>query len=295
MENTFLIIDDDKGIVKMISNLIKINNLGKVLEELYSGEYAVDEILFYNPDIVLIDYLLPSHDGVEIAKTIRNRGYRGKIIMISQVESESMISSAYNEGILFFIDKPINSIEVINVIKNVSHSIELERSLSLIKSVLSNVEGVKQNHIVEDTSVKIESILNELGIITDAGAKDLINVILKAYDYDKKYHSSNYKLQEIYLELVEAEMEKDELMNVELPARRVKTLEQRIRRTIQKALSNIAEFGVEDYVNPTFMEYSNLLFDFRQVRQEMKYIENPQNERGRINIKKFIEGVITQL
>lgn len=286
MENTFLIIDDDKGIVKMISNLIKINNLGKVLEELYSGEYAVDEILFYNPDIVLIDYLLPSHDGVEIAKTIRNRGYRGKIIMISQVESESMISSAYNEGILFFIDKPINSIEVINVIKNVSHSIELERSLSLIKSVLSNVEGVKQNHIVEDTSVKIESILNELGIITDAGAKDLINVILKAYDYDKKYHSSNYKLQEIYLELVEAEMEKDELMNVELPARRVKTLEQRIRRTIQKALSNIAEFGVEDYVNPTFMEYSNLLFDFRQVRQEMEYIENPQNERGRINIKR---------
>lgn len=289
MLNTFLIIDDDINVVKMLSSLIKKNNLGKIVEELNSGEHAVDEILFYNPDILLIDYLLPSMDGVEIVKIIRSKGYTGKVIMISQVEDEPMISNAYNTGVLFFISKPINSIEVVNVIKNVSHALELERSLSAIKSALSIVNNVSTPDVIEDTSNRIESILNNLGIIGDAGAKDLINVIQKVYDYNKTY-SSNYKLQDIYIKIVADRLDDEESLS-----RRTKALEQRIRRTIQKALSNIAELGVEDYYNPTYMEYSNLLFDFKQVRQEMKYIENPRVERGRINIKKFIEGVVTKL
>ena len=59
MSNTFLIIDDDINIRKMLKHLITKNNLGKVLEELDSGEHAAEEIIFYNPDIVLIDFLLP--------------------------------------------------------------------------------------------------------------------------------------------------------------------------------------------------------------------------------------------
>ncbi len=295
MTNTFLIIDDDISIVKMISSLIKKNNLGKVVGELYSGKDAIDEILFYNPDILLIDYLLPAIDGVEIVKAIKNRGYTGKVIMISQVEDEPMISSAYNTGVLFFINKPINSIEVVNVIKNVSHSIELEHSLSVIKTALTSVGKSKPEFVFEDTNHKIENIFNNLGIIGDAGTKDLINIIKKAYDYNKIYNSSNYKLQDIYLEIIEDEMDSSEPQDVESLLRKTKALEQRIRRTIQKALSNMAELGVEDYYDPTFTEYANLLFDFKQVRQEMKYIENPKFERGRVNIKKFIEGIITKL
>lgn len=291
----FLIIDDDISVVKMISNLIKKNNLGKVVEELYSGEHAIDEILFYNPDILLIDYLLPSIDGVEIVKAVKNRGYTGKVIMISQVEDEPMISSAYNTGVLFFISKPINSIEVVNVIKNVSHSIELERSLSVIKTALTSVGKSKSEFVFEDTSTKIENIFNNLGLIGDTGTKDLINIIQKVYDYNRIYNSSNYKLQDIYLELIEDENENNEPLDDESKSRKIKALEQRIRRTIQKALSNIAELGVDDYYNPTFTEYSNSLFDFKQVRQEMKYIENPKSKRGGVNIKKFVEGIVSKL
>ena len=73
------------------------------------------------------------------------------------------------------------------------------------------------------------------------------------------------------------------------------TIEQRIRRTIQKSLVNIAEFGIDDYYNPKFMEYSSLLFDFSQVKQEMNYTQGISKRRGTINIKKFIEGIITKL
>lgn len=287
--NTFMIIDDDISTVKMLSNFIKANNLGKVVGELYSGEYAIEEILFYDPDIVLIDYLLPHIDGAEIITAIRTAGYKGKFIMISQIEDEAMISKAYNMGVLFFISKPINSIELINVIKNVSHSIELERSLDMIKSALFNVPTPSTNLVQENN--KIESILTDLGIITDSGAHDLINLIYKIQKYKVVNPNIPYRLSEFYEEIIGENTEND----YESLDKNIRTLEQRIRRTIQKSLNNIAEIGINDFYNPIFVEYSTLLYDLKQVKQQMRYIENPSLEKGKINIKKFIEGCIVKL
>jgi len=284
-----MIIDDDINVVKMLSAIIKKNDLGKVVEELNSSKHAINEILFYNPDIVLIDYLLPTIDGVEIIESIRREGFKGKVIMISQVEDEYMISKAYNTGVVFFINKPINSIEVINVIKTVSHSIELENSLSLIKSALINVNNIKT--VPEHESNSTESILTDLGIIAEPGAHDLIKVINKIYYNKKNDPMSTYKLYDIYEEVIRDHDKKiNKVLNKD-----IRSLEQRIRRIIQKSLVNIAEIGQDDFYNPKFIEYSTLLFDLKNIKQEIRHIENPTLDRGKVNIKKFIEGIITKI
>ena len=71
-----------------------------------------------------------------------------------------------------------------------------------------------------------------------------------------------------------------------------KAMEQRIRRTINKGLSNIANLGIEDYLNETYVKYSNTLFDFDQVRLEMEYIRGKKSAGGKINIKKFMDNLI---
>ncbi|MEW8973004.1 MAG: response regulator [Tissierellaceae bacterium] len=291
MINTIMIIDDDINIIQMLKTIITKNKLGKVVADLNSGEYAIEEILFYNPDIVLIDYLLPHKDGVEIIKGILENGYSGKIIMISQVEDEPMISNAYNTGILFFIKKPINSIEVTNIIKNVSQSIELEKSMSMIKSLLGNVGQTNTNNIVaqKSSSQKIEEIMSDLGIIGELGSPDLIKLIEIILEYRENTPKSQYMLQDLY-EKIANEESNTKSIHISPSA-----IEQRIRRTIQKSLSNIAEMGLDDYYNAKFTEYSILLFDFKQVKQEMAYIENRSNRRGKINIRKFIEGIISKI
>lgn len=288
MSNTFVVIDDDISIVKMLKSIIEKNNLGKVVGQLNSGEHAVEEILFYNPDIVLIDYLMPKKDGVEVLSEVLIKGYTGKIIMISQVEDQPMIANAYNAGVLFFIKKPINSIEVINIIKNVSHNIQLEKSMSLIQNALTNVqkEEIKPSTNIDN---QIENILSDLGIIGDLGSKDLISLIHKVIKYKTIYSNSQYKLQEIYSEIAR-EKSKDTSLNLSVSA-----IEQRIRRIIQKSLSNIAEMGLDDYYNAKFTDYSTLLFDFKQVKQEMNYIKNQSNHRGKVSIRKFTEGVISRV
>lgn len=289
MEPTFLIIDDDINIRKMLGLLIKKNNLGKVICEMDSGKDAVQEITFYNPDIVLIDLLLPIVDGIEIMKASKEEGYKGKFIMISQVEDESVVSKAYENGILFFISKPINSIEVINVIKGICHNIELEYSLALIKSAVLNLNSdktVTKELFLDDMIAKIFA---DIGIAGAVGSNELIVIIHKIINFKKRNPTSTYKLQKIYDEILQ-----EEHGDVDLKANK-KALEQRIRRTIQKALETISELGCDDYSSSIFMEYGTLLFDFKQVRQEMRHINNASEEPGKINTKKFIESIITKL
>lgn len=286
MTNTFVIIDDDKSIVKILNTIIT-NNLGKVVAELGSGLHAVEEILFYNPDILLIDYLLPHKDGVQIVKEVKEKGFTGKVIVISQVEDQEMVSQAYNEGVLFFISKPINFIEVINVIKNVAKNIELENSMALIKNALNLSASTGDRSVKRNIRSEIEEILADVGIIGDSGAQVLIQLIEKVIENKSVDNHADYKLQDLYMEVIH-ESKEDNNINM-------KTLEQRIRRLIIKALSNLSQMGVDDYYNPKFIEYSSLLFDFKQIRQEMSYIEDPKNDRGKINIKKFIEGIVSKI
>jgi two-component system, response regulator YcbB len=288
MENTFLIIDDDENIRKMLTLIIKKNNLGKVITELDSGKDAVEEILFYNADIILIDLLLPFNDGIEIVKASKLRGYLGKFIMISQVEDELMISRAYESGILFFISKPINPIEVMNVIKGVCYNIDLENSFALIKNAVFHIKPENKSNDKVNIEEQILNIFNEIGVVGTIGSNDLEKIIYRVFTF-KMRHSSSYQLQTIYEEIVQEESGSE---NISVNK---KALEQRIRRSIQKSLRMIAELGCEDYGNTIFIEYSSLLFDFKEVRQEMKYIEHSSEVRGKISVKKFIEGIISKL
>ena len=72
----------------------------------------------------------------------------------------------------------------------------------------------------------------------------------------------------------------------------VKTIEQRIRRAIGKAMHNVANMGIEDYHGDKFQMYSGALFDFKEVRQEMSFTQGKGSYRGKINIKKFLEGLL---
>lgn len=50
--------------------------------------------------------------------------------------------------------------------------------------------------------------------------------------------------------------------------------------------------GIEDYMNDVFMEYSNGLYNFEQLKIEMDHIRGKGKSRGKVNLKKFIDGLV---
>ncbi|OOM80608.1 transcriptional regulatory protein CitB [Clostridium puniceum] len=290
MEITFIIIDDDIAICKILEQTIKNNQLGKVISILTTGKEAQDIIVELNPDIVLIDLLLPEVDGIEIVKNTVNNGYNGKIIMLSQVEEVEMISNAYKSGILFYLNKPINMIETVSVISNVKKQVELEKSISMIKSVVLQ-EKVKdaKKEVKYSLEEKLIQIFSDINIVGTAGVDELKLVILEIINKKQMNPSRPYQLKEIYME-VSKRLYGDSLALINF-----RSMEQRIRRTINKAMTSVADLGINDTENIIYKEYASSLFEIKQVEQEMKYLKNSSGSQGKINTKKFIEGILIKM
>lgn len=286
MPNSFLIIDDDPAVRTNLEMLIVSENLGRVIATLDDGRDAAEEILRYKASIVLLDLLLPGFDGIAIIRQARARGYDGHFVMISQVEGKEMITKAYEAGVEFFISKPLNIVEVRRVLKNVVHMLELEHSLSAIRSVLQ-VTGPSSAvpPMPTGNSDKLVRIFVQLGIKGDSGTAELRELVRVIQQQRIKHPNYEYRLRDIY------QIACAQLYGAQSGEAELKRMEQRVRRVIQHALTNIASLGNEDYYDTTFTEYSSLLFEFKEVRAEMRYLTGNNSYRGKTSIKKFIEGL----
>ncbi len=60
----------------------------------------------------------------------------------------------------------------------------------------------------------------------------------------------------------------------------------------QKGLTNVANLGIDDYSNEVFQVYANYVFDFKNIKDEMDFIKGSSSGGGRVNISKFIEGLL---
>ncbi|MBP1924504.1 two-component system response regulator YcbB [Sedimentibacter acidaminivorans] len=270
------IIEDDIIVIKMLENIIEDNDLGTVCGYALNGNDGIAEISVLCPDIVLIDLLMPEKDGIAVVKELKSMNINSKFIMISQVSSKNMVGKAYTEGVDFFISKPINVIEVTTIIKNIIEKINYKTTLENIKNLFINDGGTII--ISEDTNLgkikKIQLILNKLGMSGEKGAKDIISIC--EYLINSKQNMSDININNICKKL----------------SSNSKNMEQRIRRAVSKGLTNISNLGIEDYMNEIFILYSNSVYNFEDVKSEMDYIRGKSKSGGKINIKKFIDGLM---
>jgi two-component system response regulator YcbB len=294
MEAKLYIVDDDPGIRKILKNIINEFNIGEIVGEAVNGKDAVRDIKMLQPDIVLVDLLLPDFDGISIVSKIKESGLDISFIMISQVDSKDMINQAYDSGIEFYIKKPINTKEIYSVINNVKEKIIMKKIINDIDKAVSSVGELKdflgksRQDTVSDRD-RIKNVFYQLGIVGDSGSRDLVEIIAILDKKDKGQRKDKYKMYEIYEKVSQ---KYSELYDEEVSAR---SIEQRVRRTVGKALRNIANLGINDYDSDVFNKYSNTIFDFEEVRNEMNYIQNRTKYIGKVNIRKFIEGIIVEI
>ncbi|WP_041580766.1 response regulator [Bacillus sp. 1NLA3E] len=293
----FFIVDDSAPIRAMLANIIEDEDLGTVVGEAEDGsEVYADELVAKAIDILLIDLLMPNRDGIETVREIAS-SFKGKILMISQVETKDLIGEAYCLGVEHYITKPINRLEVVSILKKVSEHLLLEKSIQEIQKSLSGLHQIP----VSSASYKSappsivasgKSLLLELGIIGESGNKDLLDILSVIYELEKAGVRETPSLKDLYERVVEKRFG-NASSTVDLK-KEIKAGEQRIRRAIQQALCHIASLGLTDYANPKFENYASKFFDYSQVRMKMLELDGKSNcntAHSRINIKKFIQAL----
>jgi len=269
----FYIVDDDRNVIRILSNIIEKNNSFEVIGDAVNGEIAFHEIMIMKPDIVLVDLLMPIMDGNILVKNLKEIQPQLPIIMISQVMDNQLRSESYEAGIEFFITKPINKIEVEKVITKVAKQIELNNTLSSIKKIFQTTDNQSKDQNIQYIS-KIKNILGTLGMLGEKGTNDIIEITL--YLLEKNNSFADYDFASLENKLGD---------NAQI-------VKQRMRRAIKSGLTNIANLGVQDYSNDIFHMYGGILFDFSNVKAEMDFIHGKNSNGGKVSLNKFFEGLI---
>ncbi|GEK28620.1 response regulator YycF [Furfurilactobacillus siliginis] len=109
-----LVVDDEKP----ISDIIKFNleKEGYEVVTAADGEEAVDKVDEEQPDLILLDLMLPKIDGLEVARRVRTK-YTTPIIMVTAKDSEIDKVLGLELGADDYVTKPFSNRELVARVK----------------------------------------------------------------------------------------------------------------------------------------------------------------------------------
>ena len=115
---TAIIVDDDENIVRVFEQYLKINNID-VIGHGFDGKQAVTLYDKLKPDVVLLDIMMPNHDGFYAVQMIREIDPNAKIIAVTADLTEETEKKLQKLKISDIIYKPYEMKDILVKIENV--------------------------------------------------------------------------------------------------------------------------------------------------------------------------------
>ncbi|MET4082453.1 two-component system alkaline phosphatase synthesis response regulator PhoP [Pedobacter sp. UYP30] len=101
-----LIVEDDENLRFLISHRLKTE--GYLVLEAKDGEEGERIILEEQPDIVLLDWMLPGKQGAQVCESVRSKGFENLIIMLTAKAQDVDKIDAFNFGASDYLTKPFS-------------------------------------------------------------------------------------------------------------------------------------------------------------------------------------------
>ncbi len=115
MEKKILIVEDEQNIVDILS--FNLEREGYDTIEAYDGPTGLKLALEENPDLILLDLMLPGMDGFDVCRQIRRAGHATPILMLTAREEEADKVLGLELGADDYITKPFSMRELLARVK----------------------------------------------------------------------------------------------------------------------------------------------------------------------------------
>ncbi len=157
------IADDNERILNMLEEVINMDKDLEVVGKAKNGEEMCQIIKNKEPDVVLLDLIMPKMDGLTVMEKV-NHDTSGRkqphFIVVTAVGQEKITEDAFNKGANYYIMKPFNNEVLLNRIKTVSRVFQNQE-----KRIENTKEGTKEStQSREDLVNRVTNMLHEIGI-----------------------------------------------------------------------------------------------------------------------------------
>ena len=162
MEKTIFIVDDEPAILKLISHWVK--NEWEYNVRTFTNGTELLENIYDDPDLILLDIMLPDISGTDILKRIKKRNKHLPIIMLSAQGNIDVALECIREGAYDYFPKPVDKNRLQPAIKNAIRSYDLERRVDELNTNLQNEYNfdniVSADKKMQDVFKMVTKVLN---------------------------------------------------------------------------------------------------------------------------------------
>ena len=263
------IADDNERMLGLLGDIIRSDEDLEVVGTAKDGEEACKMIKDKEPDVVLLDIVMPKLDGLGVLDKIKHDTSIKKypsFIMISAIGNEKITENAFIYGADYYIMKPFDNDMVISRIKQVKQHTEIPKSSEKRKISAYEKYEKKEEKAVRNLEADVTDIIHEIGVPAH----------IKGYQY----------LREAIMMSVEDVEKLNAITKILYPmiAKRYQTTPSRVERAIRHAIEVAWSRGKMDTIDklfgytinngkgkPTNSEFIALIAD--KIRLDYKHAE----------------------
>ena len=187
-----LLVDDHMVVRSGLSTVLSVYDDLKLVGEAGDGEEAIRLCERLQPNVILMDLLMPKMDGVTAIKAIKSRWPQIQIIALTSFKEKEYVEGALKAGVNGYLLKDVSAEELINAVRravagqpslspeaaqvlihNVSEPSQPQMEMTVREKEILDlmVEGLSNNEIAErlivsQSTVKfhVSNILSKLGV-----------------------------------------------------------------------------------------------------------------------------------
>ncbi len=117
---TTIILADDHRIVRQgLHALLKAESDFNVIGEAGDGLEALEMVKKLNPDVAVLDLMMPGLNGLEVARQISKQTQHTKVIILSMYDDEGFVLEALSNGVSAYVLKDAGSTDLIKAVREV--------------------------------------------------------------------------------------------------------------------------------------------------------------------------------
>ena len=106
-----LVVDDEPSIVDAVATALRYE--GFEVEEAANGRDALAAVAHAEPDLVVLDWMLPDIEGIEVGRRLRERGFKTAILFLTAKDATENKVEALRAGGDDYVTKPFSLAELV--------------------------------------------------------------------------------------------------------------------------------------------------------------------------------------
>jgi two-component system, NarL family, response regulator LiaR len=174
-----LLVDDHAVVRSGLSTFLLVNKDMELVAEATDGAEAIQMTSLHEPDVILMDLMMPGMDGVAATREIHRKYPQIKIIALTSFSEQNLVQGALQAGAIGYLQKNITAVELANAIRSayvgrmtLSHEAAQALAQSVTQSHLPGndltdrerdvlrcmVKGMNNNEIAENLIISLGTV-----------------------------------------------------------------------------------------------------------------------------------------